>query len=125
MAQRRHQALCEEEQRQAQDDTKTLVGAVRGLVAVATMALHKFVDPQTGDLRRTDLDVRDIVLALKLGMEMRHWLDARPTVAPLQPGLTEVEVLLREGNITPDQRLRILQTMHQLNDVLAEVRGER
>jgi hypothetical protein len=46
-------------------------------------------------------------------------------VAPLQPGLTEVEVLLREGSITPDQRLRILQTMHQLNDVLAEVRGDR
>jgi hypothetical protein len=117
-AQRRANALAEEERRLAAEDAKTLAATLRGATAVAAMILNSVVDGKTGELRRA-VDVRDAAVLLALALKGRVWLDARlpPAAAAVaDEGPSELEQFLQQAG--PDERLRVLRAMREMLDAL-------
>jgi hypothetical protein len=111
-AQRRAQALAEEEHRLAQEDAKTLAATLRGATSVAAMILGQVVDTKTGELRRP-AEVRDAVMLLALVLKGRQWLDARVPPAPeVEGGPSEIEIFLQTAG--PDERMAMLRNMREM-----------
>ena len=118
-AAKRSEFLAEQERQQAQEDVKTLAGTIRGAVAISAVLLSQYTDKQ-GSLVRQDANLRDVAALLRVCLDALHVI--HPGHEPHQSPRYEIQRLLTHG--TPEQRVRALQAMRELDAMLGEFDGE-